>query len=127
MSCRAAPKPTPVLLQLIQSGVIVQRPDQVADSVSCWRVTRPLTLRGLPVSGVCAFDEEPTPQALRMGLYRRGPGTSPGTQLAVLTPLHPGEARQWVASSKIGRPRVGENPEYRDVPGKSEVSCGMFR
>jgi hypothetical protein len=101
LTCLREPNPTPTLHYFLQKKIIRLRDAKGADSVNCWRLTKSYNLAGLPVVGVCAFEEDPFVRTLYPGLYWRGPGTSPGQLLSVLTVVGDDVIKDWIKKHGI--------------------------
>ncbi|NBJ13678.1 hypothetical protein [Microvirga arsenatis] len=95
------------------------------DSLSCWKLTKPLQVKGLPVVGVCAYEEDDLIKAQHPGYYWRGPGTSPGVQLMLLTSARPEAAKAWW--KKVGYSESGPKIEASsDQEGVTEIRCSDY-
>lgn len=123
LSCwRKPPNPTPTLVALVQSKLINLSEQKGYDSISCWNLKGRFSVNGMPVVGVCAYEEDELIRALHPGYYWRGPGTSPGVQLALISSWPVAKVKAWAQSalSPTGKYRV----ETSDgVIKGTEVSC----
>src|SRR5437762_1656882 len=71
VSCAQKPEPIKAIRALRKAGIISRTPYNVVDSISYFRVTKPLTVLGFEVYSVLGFD-------YNQKIFARGPGTSPG-------------------------------------------------
>jgi hypothetical protein len=53
----------------------------------------------MPVVGVCAYEEDELIRALHPGYYWRGPGTSPGVQLSLISSWPVEKVKTWAKSA----------------------------
>ena len=121
LSCKSDPDPTAVLLFLSKTKRIVLDKGDKIDSETCWSVEHELTVAGAVFSHVCASAEDPLLIYLFPELYWRGPGTSAGTGLRLVTDMDLDALRGWATKE------LGDGP-YQVEPasstnGASEVFC----
>jgi TPR repeat protein len=123
LACQKRPNPTPILTYLMRNKYIRLEEMDGYDSVSCWKVVKPLSVRGLPVVGVCAYEEDDLVVSQNPGYYWRGPGTSPGVQITLVTSANADAASTW---SKKTTEQIKVAPEIEKssfFDGMTEVSC----
>lgn len=103
LRCDQRPEPTPILVELVNQGLIAPAPDSRVDDVSCFYLREALELTSatddlvVTAFAICAFDENYSDHAETRdprywNLYRRGPGTSPGQRISVYVSR---EERTW--------------------------------
>ena len=120
LQCKQIPNPTTFLAFLAKRQYIKLSERIDVDSTSCWKLKRPFVAKGLPISGVCAAVEDGLTFHLYPDLYWRGPGTSPGTFVQVITTAPRPVVDAWVAHNKISPKAV--DASY-DVDGAMQVQC----
>jgi len=125
--CQSPPEPTPTLLYLSRNRHIDAKKGQRTDGETCWTIYPPLEIDGISFTHVCASSEDPLLVELFPLLYYRGPGTSPGTGLRLVTNDDESAVDNWIerAKARLGLPAeteldIGE-PTF--VKGKTEISC----
>jgi hypothetical protein len=125
--CRSPPDPTPMLFYLSKRKRLDLKKGQRVDSETCWAIRPPVALDGVTFTYVCASSEDPLLIELFPLLYYRGPGTSPGTGIRLVTNDDEAAVDAWIerAKSRLGLP--GETKldigEPTLVEGKTEISC----
>jgi hypothetical protein len=125
--CRSPPDPTPTLFYLSKHKLIDLKNGQRTDSETCWAIRPPVEMDGVAFTYVCASSEDPLLIELFPLLYYRGPGTSPGTGMRLITDAEESTVDAWLdrAKARLGLP--GETKldlgEPSLVSGKTEVSC----
>lgn len=123
LACNGTPDPAPVLIDLARSGAIDVSAGTRQDSSTCWALTPPLALDGMSFSHVCASSEDPAAIAAHPDLFWRGPGTSPGTELALSAPVATEALEAWASKALPGdEPAYFVDESWR-VSGASEISC----
>ncbi len=123
LSCwRKPPNPTPTLVALVQSKLIRPSEQKGYDSISCWSLKGRFSVSGMPVGGVCAYEEDELIRALHPGYYWRGPGTSPGVQLSLISSWPVEKVKAWAKSylAPAGKYRI--QPSDGVLRG-TELSC----
>lgn len=126
LACLRRPNPTPTITHLVRSRLIDLKNQQGYDSISCWKLSKPFRLKGLPITAVCAYEDDDLIKQQHPGYYWRGPGTSPGVQLTIVTSATPNAARQWWA--KAGD-LYAKSPEFEAssfYDGLTEISCNEW-
>jgi hypothetical protein len=125
--CQAAPDPTPTLLYLSRNRHIDAKKGQRTDSETCWAIYPTLKIDGIGFSHVCASAEDPLLIELFPLLYHRGPGTSPGTGLRLVTDDDEKAVDDWLERAKARLGIKGETEldigEPTLAKGKTEISC----
>jgi hypothetical protein len=127
LACLRRPTPTPTITHLVRSKLIDLKSQQGYDSISCWKLSKPLRLKGLSITAVCAYEDDDLIKQQHPGYYWRGPGTSPGVQLTLITPASPNAARQWWA--KAGD-LYSKSPKFEAsafYDGLTEISCNEWQ
>jgi hypothetical protein len=124
LSCKADPDPTAVLLYLNKTKRITLDGGDKSDSETCWPIRPQLRLAKMNFTHICASAEEPLLLYLFPRLYWRGPGTSAGTGLRLITEASIEVLKPWAASA------LGNGPYQIDEAvsqsGKSEISCNKL-
>jgi hypothetical protein len=125
--CQSSPDPTPTLLWLSRKGRIDAKKGARTDGETCWTIYPPLKIDGIGFTHVCASSEDPLQIELFPLLYYRGPGTSPGTGLRLVTNDDESAVDDWLERAKA---RLALNAETEldigeptFVTGKTEISC----
>ena len=125
--CQSPSDPTATLLYLSRNRHIDAKKGQRTDSETCWVIYPPLEIDGLAFTHVCASAEDPLLIELFPLLYYRGPGTSPGTGLRLVTNEDEAAVDDWLERAKKRLGMSGETKldigEATFVPGKTEISC----
>jgi hypothetical protein len=121
LSCKSDPDPTAILLFLNKTKRISLDKGDKADSETCWSVEPALTVRGAAFSHVCASAEDALLIYLFPKLYWRGPGTSAGTGVRLVTDMDLDALRGWAKQELGDGPYQVESASSAD--GASEVSC----
>ncbi|WP_162914315.1 hypothetical protein [Taklimakanibacter lacteus] len=127
IACAYPPDPTATLLFLNKTRRIDLKKGARQDSETCWNIHPPLTLEGLGFTHVCASAEDPLLISLFPLLYYRGPGTSPGTGIRLVTDADRSAVDDWGKRIKERVAVAGDTklaigaPTFAD--GKTEVSC----
>jgi hypothetical protein len=125
--CQSPPDPTPTLLYLSRNRHIDAKKGQRTDSETCWIIYPSLKIDGIGFTHVCASAEDPLLIELFPLLYYRGPGTSPGTGLRLVTDADEAAVDDWLERSKARLGLSGETKldigEPTFVAGKTEISC----
>ena len=125
--CQSAPDPTPTLLYLSRNRRLDAKKGTRTDNETCWTIYPPLKIDGVGFTHVCASSEDPLLIELFPLLYYRGPGTSPGTGMRLITDADESAVDDWIerAKARLGLAAeteldIGE-PTY--AKGKTEISC----
>ncbi|MGE0240865.1 MAG: hypothetical protein AB7F09_16640 [Parvibaculaceae bacterium] len=125
--CQSAPDPTATLLYLSRKKRIDAKKGERADSETCWKIYPVLKIDGVGFMHVCASAEDPLLIELFPLFYFRGPGTSPGTGLRLVTTDAEAAVDDWLERAKE---RLGIKGDTRlDIgeassgAGKTEISC----
>jgi hypothetical protein len=125
--CRSPPDPTPTLFYLSKRKRIDLKNGQRIDSETCWAMRPPVAMDGVTFTYVCASSEDPLLIELFPLLYYRGPGTSPGTGLRLITNDDEAAVDDWIERAKKRLGLSGETKldigEPSSVTGKTEISC----
>jgi len=121
LSCQNDPDPTATLLYLNREKRISLKDGDMIDSETCWAVKPQLEMRGMRFSHVCGSAEDPLLVDLFPKLYYRGPGTSAGTGLRLLTDAGQSELESWAKQELGDGPYRTEDAAFHE--GKREVSC----
>jgi hypothetical protein len=124
LSCIADPDPTHVLLYLAKTKRIALDTGDRADSETCWKIEPAIDLRGAAFSAICASAEDPLLIELFPRLYWRGPGTSAGTGLQLVTGMNLETASDW-AKRELGNGPYQVAAAY-DEEEKTEISCNSL-
>jgi hypothetical protein len=125
--CQSSPDPTPTLLYLSRNKHIDAKKGVRTDSETCWTIYPPLKIDGVAFTQICASAEDPLLIELFPLLYYRGPGTSPGMGLRLITNDDEAAVDDWLERAKA---RLGLNEDTKldigeptFVKGKTEISC----
>lgn len=95
LSCARPPKPTNILVALVEAGKIVPAKNIGYDSLSCWEIEGGMMVQGMTFRSVCAFEEDELIRSYHEDLYYRGPGTSPGQWLSFGSAASGDELSDW--------------------------------
>lgn len=126
VACLRAPDPTAVLLRLLDEGRMDTGEPVMADSVSCWAFVEPMTMGSIDFSHVCASHEDPGAVEQYPAFYSRGPGTSPGTSIGLVTGQPSGTVERWAAGSlPAGAAGYVIEPSAM-IEGGTEISCNSL-
>jgi hypothetical protein len=125
--CQSPPDPTATLLYLSRNKHIDAKKGERADSETCWIIYPPLKIDSIAFTHICASAEDPLLIDLFPLLYYRGPGTSPGTGLRLVTNDAEASVDDWLERAKQRLGLRGETKldigEPTLVTGKTEISC----
>jgi hypothetical protein len=125
--CRSPSDPTATLLYLSRNRHIDAKKGQRIDSETCWVIYPPLEIDELAFTHICASAEDPLLIELFPLLYYRGPGTSPGTGLRLVTNEDEAAVDDWLERAKKRLGMSGETKldigEATFGGGKTEISC----
>lgn len=126
LTCLRQPDPTPVLYSLKSSGRIGESVAR-GDSISCWELSPPIELEGIQFTHICAAHDEPFVIDTFPEFYWRGPGTSSGVRISLLTKASQQVLQPWREETLSGA--IFDNSETRIHPaslveGLTEVGCG---
>jgi hypothetical protein len=115
------------LFYLSRNKRIDLKKGQRVDSETCWPIRPSLKTDGIAFTHICASSEDPLLIDLFPLLYYRGPGTSPGTGLRLITDEDESAVDDWI---ERGKTRIGVSGETKldigdptFVTGKTEISC----
>jgi hypothetical protein len=121
LGCRSDPDPTLTLLFLVKHKRIQVDTGDKVDSETCWAIKPDLELAGASFSDICASAEDPFLVEHFPELYWRGPGTSPGTGLTLVSAMSLDAARDWAKRVLGEGPYEVDQASWHD--GKTEISC----
>jgi hypothetical protein len=128
LRCENRPSPLPILEALESSGLIHADEMLGMDSISCFRLSEGLSIRGLTFNSICVHEEDDNIRNLRPDLLWRGPGTSPGQLLSFGTSANDQAVARWYFDN-IGTRHLNEaiKSEYTNLGDRTEVKCsGWF-
>lgn len=128
LRCDADPTPLPFFAAIDQTGRLETDNQLGYDSVSCYPIAGGITVRGMTFDVICGFEEDQSIAGWSDYFYR-GPGTSPGQSLSLLSLSSEAEMLAWVRDTlKVPDPerRVGERFIPGDDRSGSEVSCSSW-
>jgi hypothetical protein len=121
LACKSDPDPTLALLFLVKHSRIQMDAGDKVDSETCWTIEPDLELAGASFSDICASAENPFLIKQFPQLYWRGPGTSAGTGLRLVTAMSLEATRDWAKRVLGEGPYQVDHASWQD--GKTEVSC----
>jgi len=128
IACAYPPDPTATLISLNKTKRI--KKGERADSETCWGLGPPLRIEGVAFTHICASAEDPLLIELFPRLYYRGPGTSAGTGLRLVTNEERPAVEDWLMRIRERAAIKGETKiqigEPSFVKGKTEVSCNSM-
>jgi hypothetical protein len=124
LGCRSDPDPTLTLLFLVKHERIRVDAGDKIDSETCWAIKPDLELAGASFSDICASAEDPFLVEHIPQLYWRGPGTSPGTGLRLVTAMSLDQTRDWAKRVLGEGPYQVEAASWQE--GKTEISCNSL-
>ena len=127
IACAYPPDPTAMLLYLNKTKRLDLKKGERIDSETCWPLRPPLGIEGVSFTHICASAEDPLLIELFPRLYYRGPGTSAGTGLRLITNADSAALDGWVKRITERALVKGETKLVIGAPstaaGKAEVSC----
>lgn len=127
IACAYPPDPTAMLLYLNRIKRLDLKKGERVDSETCWSLRPPLRIEGVSFTHICASAEDPLLIELFPRLYYRGPGTSAGTGLRLITDADSAALDGWVKRINERALVKGETKLVIGAPsiaeGKAEVSC----
>lgn len=126
LACKHAPDPTATLLYLNKSKRINLDRGEGADSETCWVVRPPLEVRGATFTHICASAEDRLLLDLFPRLYWRGPGTSAGTGLRLVSDEDTATIKDWIKRTIAADETKLEIGEPTFVDGRTEISCNSL-
>jgi hypothetical protein len=113
VSCIEKVEPVKAIRALQRAGIISKNPHIVIDSVSYFKVRRPLTVLGYKVESVSGYDEESK-------IFKRGPGTSPGIQLGIVVASPIEEVKLKLKGLDLQNVMINES----DIdPVRTQITC----
>lgn len=125
LRCDVDPAPLPFFAAIDQAGRLEIDSRIGYDSVSCYTITGGMTVRGMTFDMICGFEEDQS-IANWSDYFYRGPGTSPGQSLSLLSLSSEAEMLAW-ARDTLRVPDPERRVDERFIPGDdrsgSEVSC----
>jgi hypothetical protein len=125
--CQSAPDPTPTLLYLSRNRRLDAKKGRRTDGETCWTIYPPLKIDGISFTHICASTEDPLLIELFPLLYYRGPGTSPGTGMRLVTEADESAVDDWLERTKVRLNVTGETEIDIGEPtfgaGKTEIAC----
>ena len=127
IACAHPPDPTAMLLYLNKAKRIDLKNGERIDSETCWRLRPPLAIAAISFTHICGSAEDPLLIELFPRLYYRGPGTSAGTGLRLITDAERSAVDDWIKRINERALVKGETKLVVGSPsfaaGKTEVSC----
>lgn len=128
IACAYPPDPTATLLYLNKAKRL--KKGERADGETCWSLGPPLGIDGVVFTHICASAEDPLLINLFPRLYYRGPGTSAGTGLRLVTNEARPAVEGWLKRARERALVKGETKAQIGAPslvaGKTEVSCNSM-
>ena len=126
IACTASPEPAPALQALMEARRLDLDSALRMDSTTCWALTPPIEAGDIAFSHVCAAAEDPALIEQHPDLFWRGPGTSPGTELTLVTPADEETLQAWgMANITEVSPAYNIAPSYR-IDDATELSCNSL-
>ncbi len=125
LSCGSPPSPTLLIRELADAGMINLADNIGFDSLSCYQIKGELVVKGVALTSICVYEEDPLIQSWNEDIYYRAPGTSPGQTLAFGTPLDANKLSDWYLD-QFGPANVASaiaEGEMTLLGSESEVSC----
>jgi hypothetical protein len=125
LSCQRDPDATYLLYYLEQREIIDPSKAIKWDSMSCFPTSK-LTIDGLSVKYVCASTESAATRELFPQFYWRGPGTSPGVIMSLLSDASPSEIETWWEKiDVVGSPNIelSKDNDIIGIEAVSEIRC----
>lgn len=127
IACAYPPDPTAMLLYLNKTKHIDLKKGERIDSETCWSLRPPLAIEDVSFTHMCASAEDPLLIELFPRLYYRGPGTSAGTGLRLITDAERPALDEWTKRINERALVKGDTKLVVGAPtfaqGKAEVSC----
>ena len=125
LRCDVAPAPLPFFAAIDQAGRLEIDSRVGYDSTSCYTIAGGMKVRGMEFDVICGFEEDQS-IANWSDYFYRGPGTSPGQSLSLLSLSSEAEMLAW-ARDTLRVPDPERRVDERFIPGDdrsgSEVSC----
>ncbi|PWK61345.1 hypothetical protein C7455_10230 [Roseicyclus mahoneyensis] len=126
LACEAPPDPIFALRRLIENERLVLDEPLLADSSTCWPLDPQIEAGTVGFSHICAASEDPGLIAQYPHLFWRGPGTSPGEELTLVSDDSEKALRDWaMAEFAVGNPAYNIMPSHR-FEGATEISCNSL-
>src|SRR5438445_5099348 len=120
VSCAQKPQPTKAIRALQKAGIISRTPYNVVDSISYFRVRKPLTILGFEVYSVLGFD-------YNQKVFARGPGTSPGTTLGIVVPYSVADVTSRLKNLDSQKSIIiDESEDETGLKGKAHVRTEIY-
>lgn len=130
IACAYPPDPTAMLLYLSKTKRLDLKKGERIDSETCWTRRPALAIEGVSFTHICASAEDPLLIELFPRLYYRGPGTSAGTGLRLITDADSAALDDWVKRINERALVKGESKLVIGAPsfgaGKTEASCNSM-
>ncbi|RWK37903.1 hypothetical protein [Mesorhizobium sp.] len=126
LTCKHAPDPTATLLYLNKSKRINLDRGEGADSETCWAIRPQLEVKGATFTHICASAEDRLLLDLFPRLYWRGPGTSAGTGLRLVSGEDTATIKDWIKRTITADETKLEVGEPTFVDGRTEISCNSL-
>jgi len=119
--CSEKPEPYRAIRALQRAGLVRRNYYINVDSLSYFRVRKPLTVFGMKVVSVIGFDAYP--------MFGRGPGTSPGITIGVVVPYSVEEVKQRLSRLPQDKIMIDEAEDYigTNAPkNRTEIWCSEY-
>jgi hypothetical protein len=121
LSCTNDPDPTATLLYLNREKRIRLDDGEGMDSETCWAVEPAIEIQGVRFTHICGSAEDGLLIDLFPRFYWRGPGTSAGTGLRLITDLSEAALKAWAKEGLGDGPYHVRDAQFHE--GKREISC----
>jgi len=119
--CSEKPEPYRAIRALQRAGLVKRNYYINVDSLSYFRVQKPLEVFGMKVVAVIGFDAYP--------MFGRGPGTSPGTTIGVVVPFSVNEVKRRLAGLPQDKIMIDEAEDQTGPTtpkNRTEISCPEY-
>jgi hypothetical protein len=120
VSCSEKLAPIKAVRALQKAGIISKSAYIVVDSVSYFKVRRPLNVLGYKIEAVSGFDYEPR-------VFERGPGTSPGRRLGIVVPASVEDVKSKLKALSSRKVMFEEAEDFESEPrqrrARTEITC----
>lgn len=124
--CKKQPQPAPIIHALVEAKLVDLEKSYGADSVSCFPLASPLSIKGMAFTSVCGFEDDERTLKQFPGIFYRGPGTSPGRELTLHSMASEAELADWYRGIGGTKTNIVGTPYVTETNERSSVTCSQW-
>jgi len=127
LRCEETPHVLPLLEALERAGKISGNDILGYDSISCFRISGGVSIKGMKFNSICGHEENAAVRDRRPDLLYRGPGTSPGQFVSFGTAVADHVVARWYFEN-IGTTHLNKaiDSEYTYIGDTTDVTCSEW-